>query len=114
MSQETGLQASTVGPCPNHEGLEICDRIIEAIGGWDKIESEMRQPTAFEKVIDYRGVRGGAFGLEDFYLHAATRYELGDAWGLESDGLGFRVAAPEPATLSLLALGGLALLRQRK
>ena len=68
-----------------------------------------------EAVIgSYRGLRGGSFhnGADD--LHAAQRQYYGPTYEVRY--VGFRVseAAPEPATLSLLALGGLAVLRRRR
>ncbi|MHC4258300.1 MAG: formylglycine-generating enzyme family protein [Planctomycetota bacterium] len=58
--------------------------------------------------------RGGTAGGYGYYLASTGRY---DFHGPDDEGssMGFRVASiPEPATLSLLALGGLALLRKRK
>ena len=60
-----------------------------------------------------RGLRGGSFHSDGYYLRAWGR---SDNYGptAESGGLGFRVSqVPEPATLSLLALGGLAMIRRR-
>lgn len=60
-----------------------------------------------------RGVRGGAAVSSDNPL--AADYEFYDFTTREDQYLGFRVVqTPEPATLSLLALGGLALIRRRK
>jgi formylglycine-generating enzyme len=62
-----------------------------------------------------RGLRGGSFLDYESYLRAAYRgyYGLGPA--AEDGDVGFRVVqVPEPATMSLLALGGLAVLRRRR
>jgi formylglycine-generating enzyme required for sulfatase activity len=60
-----------------------------------------------------RGLRGGSFYSSYEALFAGSRF--GSAWPTdEGIGFGFRVAeVPEPATLALLALGGLAVLKRR-
>ena len=60
-----------------------------------------------------RGWRGGSFLSNATGLHVSSGFHY-DPAGVYS-GLGFRVSEiPEPATLSLLALGGLAILRKRR
>ena len=60
-----------------------------------------------------RVIRGGGFGSAEYPMLAVSRSDTPPT--NESFHFGFRVAqVPEPATLSLLTLGGLALVRRRK
>jgi sulfatase modifying factor 1 len=63
----------------------------------------------------FRGLRGGSYSntIED-YLHASHRNVYNDP-SFEGISVGFRVAeVPDPATMSLLALGGLGILMRRR
>jgi formylglycine-generating enzyme len=61
-----------------------------------------------------RGLRGGSFINNDSFLPASYRGHI-DPPTYESSDAGFRVSeVPEPATMSLLALGGLAILARRR
>ena len=61
----------------------------------------------------YRGLRGGSFRNDEMRLRAAYRTHHNPA--SEYDNFGFRIAEiPEPATLGLLALGGVAILKRRR
>ena len=61
----------------------------------------------------FRGVRAGAYIHDDFYLASSTRQNYDPS---EFYFMGFRVASevPEPATMALLAMGGLAVLKRRR
>lgn len=64
-------------------------------------------------ISSFRGIRGGSISNNGNELSSANWYNYSPAD--EVGTLGFRVASvPEPATLLLLGLGGLALLRKRR
>ena len=59
-----------------------------------------------------RSYRGGSYAYYDYGLSSSCRYD-DDPYD-ESGNMGFRVASvPEPATILLLSLGGLALIKKR-
>ena len=60
-----------------------------------------------------RGLRGGSFFDIGYFLHASSRID--DNPTREFYGIGFRVSeVPEPATMAILMLGGIGILRRRK
>jgi formylglycine-generating enzyme required for sulfatase activity len=60
-----------------------------------------------------RGLRGGSYGHIDYNLRSSFRHQYNPYD--EYNYIGFRVASvPEPCTLSLLALGSLALVRRKR
>ncbi len=61
----------------------------------------------------YRGLRGGPFSSSDNNQRASLRGSSYPTY--EFDSFGFRVSeVPEPATMAILALGGIGILRRRK
>ena len=64
-------------------------------------------------IMSYRGLRGGSFDGGVINLLASSRH--GNGPSDESSAIGFRVSeVPEPATMAILTLGGIGMLRRRK
>ncbi len=62
----------------------------------------------------YRGLRGGSFNNNDNNLHASNR-SIGIDPTYESSNVGFRVSeVPEPATIVMLSLAGVGILRRKR
>ena len=62
----------------------------------------------------YRGIRGGSYDERNYHLHERDR-GYGSVPQVEMGNVGFRVVMiPEPATLGLLTLGGVVILRRRR
>ena len=61
----------------------------------------------------YRGLRGGSFSYGDDFLRAALRGDFNPTF--EDIAVGFRVSQiPEPASMTLLALGGIGMMFRRR
>ena len=66
-----------------------------------------------DEIYANRGLRGGAYGY--YITNLASFHGTSDAPASEIGSSGFRVASvPEPASLGLLTLGGLALLKRKR
>jgi formylglycine-generating enzyme required for sulfatase activity len=62
-----------------------------------------------------RGLRGGAFNYIADALHASFRYKLYPTYAYEVYDVGFRVSqVPEPATIVMLSLVGVGILRRKR
>jgi len=65
--------------------------------------------------VEGGGGGGGGYRIESFFdVFTELSLNGGVSWGPDSEAPGRMTLCPEPATLSVLALGGLALLRRRR
>jgi len=73
---------------------------------WEWTESVVYEGSGYA----YRGFRGGSFNVDGSYLHASRRHYP----AFEDVNIGFRVSeVPEPASIAILALGGIGMLVRR-
>ncbi len=94
-------------------GIEELNGTFDMMGNvWEWMESPWSD-SAYGTGSD-RGLRGGSCYFSGGYL--ASSYRLNYSPGGENSIFGFRVASevPEPASMSLLAVGGLALIKRRR
>jgi len=100
------------GPWPVGSGSEELNGTFDMMGNvWNWIEGPYSD--ANYGTGSTRALRGGAYPYGEYLASSTRNISPPDA---EYSGVGFRVASdvPEPATLSFLALGGLAVLRRRR
>ncbi|MCP4591895.1 MAG: formylglycine-generating enzyme family protein, partial [bacterium] len=95
-------------------GVEELNGTYDMMGNvWEWMESPYSDPTYGPR--SGRGLRGGSFSTIDVSDLASSYRIYGNPYH-ETYHFGFRVASevPEPTTLTLLALGGLLMARQRR
>jgi formylglycine-generating enzyme required for sulfatase activity len=103
------------GPWDVGSGSEELNGTFDMMGNvWEFMESPYHSGDYGTDSDSGRGVRGGLYEDYAYYGESSNRY-YGDP-SYEYYGVGFRVASEilEPTSLSLLALGGLALRRSRR
>ncbi len=101
------------GPWDVGSGSEELNGTYDMMGNvWEWMESP-DSDTSYGTGSD-RGLRGGSYSYFDNNLASSNRAYTNP--NLENHAIGFRVASevPEPASLSLLAIGGLALIKRRR
>ncbi len=112
---DSGYYATNpVGPWDVGSGSEELNGTYDMMGNvWEWMESPYSDPNFGPG--SNRGLRGGSCYSYGNYLASSLRGYYGDPY-TELIDIGFRVASevPEPATMSLLAIGGLALIKRRR
>jgi len=110
---DNGAATDPIGPWDVGSGSEELNGTFDMMGNvWDWMENPYADP--LYGTGSSRGQRGGSYAYDGSPLPSSARF-AGDPY-IENRTRGFRVASeiPEPATLTVLALGGLAVLRRRR
>ena len=104
---ESGAQPWDVG-----NGSQELNGTFDMMGNvWEWMESPYSDPNYGTDSL--RGLRGGSYTTDDGTIASSYRYNKYPYY--EYNSFGFRVASvPEPCSLMLLSLGGLALTRRRR
>jgi formylglycine-generating enzyme required for sulfatase activity len=108
-----GYATNPAGPWNVGSGSEELNGTRDMMGNvWEWMESPYSD-TGYGTGSN-RGLRGGSYIANATTLASSYRY-IGNPYS-ESTNIGFRVASevPEPASLGLITLGGLALLKRRR
>ena len=110
---DNGYATNPDGPWDVGSGSEELNGTFDMMGNvLEWMESPWSDPSFGTGSL--RGLRGGGF-IDSGFLASSTRFNLIDPDD-EFDAVGFRVASevPEPASIGLLAIGGLALIKRRR
>jgi len=110
-----GYATNPYGPWNVGSGSEELNGTFDMMGNvWEWMESPYSDPNY--GTVSARGLRGGSFnsGGTGNYLASSDRYY--NSPDNEISAFGFRVASevPEPSSVVLLSLGGLALIKRRR
>ena len=109
----SGYATDPYGPWDVGSGSEELNGTYDMMGNvWEWMESPYNDPSYGTDAR--RGLRGGSYGNDVYEIASSHRGNPRPQW--EYYDFGFRVASelPEPSTLGLLSLGGLALIRRRR
>jgi len=102
---EIVLDATGISTIDASGGMELDGTIKVSLAGYTPILND-----SFDLIVA-QGTRTGTFAIEDLADISPLQFEVSYATGSEIVRL---TVVPEPATMSLLVLGGLALLRRRR
>ena len=90
--------------------------LVGNVGGYPVMIRESPTRSSTGRVsVEGGGGGGGGYRIESFFdVFTELSIDGGQSWGPDLEAPGRMTLCPEPATLGLVALGGLALLRRRR